>query len=166
MCIRDSYYIKRKRFYGGKPQYKCLGDFSEHFRTHTDKRLEGSDGAVFDNQTLTKVENKAHFYLQTSTWRMAGWAIKFENPSHEEIVDGLRHKVSGKIQELQQQTLAFWIQKNRLAQYNDLLIHLLPAYDPYQSGLNWRNVDVAILRLSLIHILLFQAPMTGKIVPC
>lgn len=140
------YYITSKRFYGDKPQYKCLGDFSEHYRTQTDKRLEGSDGAVFDNQTLTKVENKAHFFLQTSTWRMSGWAIKFENPTHDDIVEGLRHKVSGKIEILQQQTLLFWIQKNRLAQYNDVLIHLLPVNDPYQSGLNWRNVDIAILR--------------------
>ena len=140
------YYIKSKRFYGDKPQYKCLGDFSDRFRTHTDERLEGSDGAVFDNQTLTKVENKAHFFLQTSTWRMAGWAIKFQNPSHEEIVDGLRHKASGKIYELQQQTLLFWIQKNRLAQYNELLTQLLPVNDPYQGGLVWRNVDIAILR--------------------
>ncbi|MBL0167986.1 MAG: hypothetical protein IPP85_13010 [Propionivibrio sp.] len=140
------YYIKSKRFFGDKPQYKCLGDFSDRFRTHTDKRLEGSDGAVFDNQTLTKVENKAHFFLQTSTWRMAGWAIKFENPSHEEIVEGLRHKVSGKIYELQQQTLLFWIQKNRFAQYNELLTRLLPVNVPYQGGLVWRDVDIAILR--------------------
>ncbi|MBK7424254.1 MAG: hypothetical protein IPJ48_14885 [Propionivibrio sp.] len=140
------YYIKSKRFFGDKPQYKCLGDFSDRFRTHTDKRLEGSDGAVFDNQTLTKVENKAHFFLQTSTWRMAGWAIKFANPSHEEIVEGLRHKVSGKIYELQQQTLLFWIQKNRFAQYNELLTRLLPVNDPYQGGLVWRDVDIAILR--------------------
>ena len=140
------YYIKSKRFYSDKPHYKCLGDFSERFRKHTDERLEGSDGAVFDNQTLTKVENKAHFFLQTSTWRMAGWAIKFENPSHEEIVEGLRHKASGKIYELQQQTLLIWIQKNRFAQYNELLTRLLPVNDPYQGGLVWRNIDIAILR--------------------
>jgi len=140
------YYIKSKRFYGDKPHYKCLGDFSEHFRTQTDKRLEGADGAVFDNQTLTKVENKAHFFLQTSTWRMSGWAIKFQDPSHDEILAGLRHKVSGKIYELQQQTLLFWIQKNRLAQYNELLTGLLPVNDPFQGGLVWREVDIAILR--------------------
>jgi len=101
---------------------------------------------VFDNQTLTKVENKAHFFLQTSTWRMAGWAIKFENPAHEEIVEGLRYKASGKIDELQQQTLVFWIQKNRFDQYNEWLTRLLPVNDPYQSGLIWRDVDIAILR--------------------
>ena len=135
-----NYYISGT-YTGDKATLKCVGKFHEAYRDKTDPRLANSDGVVFyaESAFFTEVDG---FSIAHKKLHMDGWAIKFADPTPEDIKARLSTVPIEPIDFVQMKTVAYWIEKNLLREYAADLKKLLPHGD----RTSWRDVDHAVLK--------------------
>ncbi len=134
------YYISGT-YAGDKATLKCAGKFHEAFRDRTDPRLADSDGVIFYAESAFFTETDG-FSIAHKKLHMAGWAIKFTDPTPADIKARLAAVPVEPIDFVQMKTVAYWIEKNLLREYADDLKRLLPHGD----RMTWRDVDHAVLK--------------------
>ena len=132
-----------------KPWYSCLSEFDAHYAAG-DARLKDADGAIFDLNSTRIDRNAIHWTLFTNNVKilMNGWAIKFTDPTPEQINEQLKIIPSDRdvIGQLQFKTLIYWIEANKATHYVAQMLALLPINDRNRGTEYWYDPDQAILR--------------------
>ena len=140
--------IAAGKYKKNKPWFTCISSFDEHFSRGYEP-LKDADGAVFDIDSVKVNENAIHWSLTSNMMKilMDGWAIKFQDPTHDQIVEHLKFIPSYKsnIKQKQFSTVIYWIEKNKETRYVDQLLSLLPTRDPQRSPFYWNEQDIRIL---------------------
>jgi hypothetical protein len=138
------YYVGGK-YSEDKPFVKCMAIFHKKYRNESDQNLAGSDGVLFDVSTM-KITEPYGFWISEKKVFMNGWAIKFADPTPDEVRRRLATKAyDSKIDVAQVKALAYWIEKTNSSQYAAALIAALPLDTPYRAVNGWRGGDVALL---------------------
>lgn len=142
--INPNYYISPD-YSEDKAPMKCVGLFHEKYRDQKDARLVGGDGVIFDSGTarFTEVDGPA---IGQKKIFMQGWAIKFVDPTPEEIKTRLATKPLTTIDVLQTKAAAYWIETHHASEYAHALRGMLPVDSKFRALNSWRDSDIALLK--------------------
>ena len=140
--------IQTGQYRRDKPWYACLAEFDAHY-ADGDARLKDADGAIFDIDSTRIDRNAIHWTLLSNKIKilMNGWAIKFSDPTPEQINARLEiiPSYNSPIDQLQFTTLIYWIEANKATQYVDKMLALLPINDRERSPKYWFAQDQRLL---------------------
>jgi hypothetical protein len=125
--------------------FGCEKHFHARFKKGGDPKLAGADGVILDPTSVSDNGERGWFVNQMHV-QMTGWAITFDEPSHEDIVRRLKNKAYGSIDIVQLRAVAFWIEKHRATHYSELMKALLPKRGTVAMALEWNHGTVAVAK--------------------
>lgn len=128
-----------------KAPAQCVRLFRKKYKESSDERLVGADGVIFDAETAKffEVDGMAIGHKKLS---MAGWAIKFVDPSREEIAERLSKRAATAIDVLQMKAAAHWVEVNGASDFAPAMRSLLPMKSKGESLYGWKDADRALLK--------------------
>lgn len=127
------------------PSFGCEKHFHERFKDG-DPSLADADGVIIDPASTEDRGGHGPFVNQLHVF-MKAWAIKFVDPSDEEIVARLSKRAHTAIDILQTETVAYWIEQNKATKYRDLMRKRLPQrFDSRDMLYGWNKGVLAIAR--------------------
>lgn len=168
-----NYYISGQ-YTGDKAALKCAGKFHEKFRDKSDDRLADSDGVIFDadSAVFTDVDGWSNGHRKL---HMDGWAIKFVDPSTEDIKARLAAKPLSPIDVVQMKTVAYWIETHQAGEYAQDLRKLLPLDSRFSALNSWSGASHSILKALAaveppeapvdVYIKIMEAGIVSMLVP-
>lgn len=124
-----------------KPVYKCIQSYHAKFRANEDPALQGAHGVLFDPATaeFTGVDG---VFVQNKKIFMHGWAIRFVDPSTDQIRERLRRPPTNAIEKLQARAAIYWTVKNKAAQeFIEELRMQLPLQSDDAARGSWDEVS-------------------------
>jgi hypothetical protein len=131
------------------PSYGCEKYFHAQFLKGNDPNLADADGVIIDHSSFRDRGGHSVPFVNQMHVVMSGVAIKFDEPTHEDIVQRLtgRNYWTDYIGTLQLRTVAYWIEKKHATEYRDLLKKALPQ-DPKNASflLSWSSGQIQVLR--------------------
>lgn len=127
-----------------EPHTQCLGLFAKKFKAGDDERLAGADGVVFDGDSYTITKGTNGLPIGNIKVFMRGWAIKFVDPTPEDLKTLLSKRPGQVIDVLQLKAGLFWIEQHRATEYATAIRALIPKHE-LVSIEGWNEVNRELL---------------------
>ncbi len=128
-----------------KAPAQCVRLFRKKYREGSDERLVGADGVIFDAETAKYLEVDGVTIGHKKLY-MTGWAIKFVEPTKEEIAERLAKRASSAIDVLQMRAAAHWVEENKAADFAPAMRKLLPLRSKEEALYGWNDAGRALLK--------------------
>ena len=139
-----NYYIS-PNYTEDKAAYQCARAFHAKFRDGTDERLTGSDGVIFDHTTaiFTKTDTAL---IAMKKLAMTGWAIRFEDPTADEIIERFKTAPNSAIDHVQVRAAAYWAEHHPDPRFAPAMADYLKLGDNLTTRTGWNETRLAVLR--------------------
>jgi hypothetical protein len=125
------------------PSYGCEKHFHERFKAGGDPALSGADGVLIDPASFEDRGDHGPFVNQMHVF-MRAWAIKFEEPTADELNWRIRKRALSAIDVLQLRAAAYWIEKHRATEFADLIRQRLPKPGTEDMLYGWDRGRLAL----------------------